>query len=184
MSFFKELKRRNVFRVGIAFTVAAWLLIQVTDIVFPRIGLPDSAVTLVIALLAIGLVPALILTWAFELTPDGIKKEAEVDRTKSITSITGRKLDHAIIGIFKDKNLPVPEIAATLGVEHIVEGSVRRSGEKVSITAQLIAEAVKGCFCGAPFDLDSAPNFKNQIEEAGFGWPPFSPIKYPAKDWC
>ena len=55
MSFFKELKRRNVFRAGIAYTVAAWLLIQVTDIVFPRIGLPDSAVMLVIALLVFGL---------------------------------------------------------------------------------------------------------------------------------
>ena len=54
MSFFEELKRRNVFRVGIAYGVAAWLLIQVSDTVFPRIGLPDSAVTLVIALLAIG----------------------------------------------------------------------------------------------------------------------------------
>ena len=57
MSFFEELKRRNVFRVGIAYAVAAWLLIQVTDIVFPRIGLPDSAVTLVIALLALGFFP-------------------------------------------------------------------------------------------------------------------------------
>jgi hypothetical protein len=57
MSLFKELKRRNVFRVGIAYTVASWLLIQVTDIIFPRIGLPDSAVMLVIALLAIGFIP-------------------------------------------------------------------------------------------------------------------------------
>ena len=75
MSFFKELKRRNVFRVGIAYTVATWLLIQVTDTVFPRIGLPDSAVTLVIALLAIGFIPALIFAWAFEMTPEGIKRE-------------------------------------------------------------------------------------------------------------
>ena len=232
MSLFKELKRRNVFRVGIAYTVATWLLIQVTDTVFPRIGLPDSAVTLVIALLVIGFIPALILAWAFEMTPEGIKREKDVDRDKSITPTTGRKLDRAIIGIlaialaysrirqrfstrvpasqigrnyrpgrhpqppnqlnrtattvqsvavlpftamssgaddsyfadglteeilnslarlpellvtartssfhFKDKNLPVPEIAATLGVDHIVEGSVRRSGERVRITAQLI----------------------------------------------
>jgi adenylate cyclase len=228
MSFIKELKRRNVFRVGIAYTVATWLLIQVTDTVFPRIGLPDSAVTLVIALLAIGFIPALILAWAFEMTPEGIKREKDIDREKSITPTTGRKLDRAIIGIltialayfvfdkfntqglapqtaettvlaapsepveqeattvqsvavlpftamssgeddsyfadglteeilnslarlpellvtartssfhFKDKNLPVPEIAATLGVDHIVEGSVRRSGERVRITAQLI----------------------------------------------
>jgi TolB-like protein len=99
MSFFKELKRRNVVRVGIAYTVATWLLIQVTDTVFPRIGLPESAVTLVIALLFIGFIPALIFAWAFEMTPDGIKREKEVDRTKSITPRTGRKLDRMIIGI-------------------------------------------------------------------------------------
>ena len=99
MSFFKELKRRNVVRVGIAYTVATWLLIQVTDTVFPRIGLPDSAVTLVIALLVIGFIPALILAWAFEMTPEGIKLEKDIDREKSITPTTGRKLDRAIIGI-------------------------------------------------------------------------------------
>src|SRR5210317_1686094 len=99
MNFFEELKRRNVFRVGIAYGVAAWLLIQVTDIVFPRIGLPDTAVTLVIALLAIGFVPALIIAWAFEMTPEGLKRETEVDRTQSITPQTGRKLDRMIIGI-------------------------------------------------------------------------------------
>ena len=99
MSFFNELKRRNVFRVGIAYTVATWLLIQVTDTVFPRIGLPDSAVTLVIALLAIGFIPALIFAWAFEMTPEGIKREKNIDRSKSITPQTGRKLDRMIIGI-------------------------------------------------------------------------------------
>jgi hypothetical protein len=97
MSFFKELKRRNVFRVGIAYTVATWLLIQVTDIVFPRIGLPDSAVTLVIALLIIGFIPALIFAWAFEMTSDGIKPEKEVDRSQSIMPQTARKLDHITI---------------------------------------------------------------------------------------
>src|SRR5210317_1389797 len=99
MSFFNELKRRNVFRVGIAYTVAAWLLIQVTDIVFPRIGLPDSAVTLVIALLGIGFVPALIFAWAFEMTPEGLKRETDVDRAQSITPQTGRKLDRMITGV-------------------------------------------------------------------------------------
>jgi len=239
MSLFNELKRRNVFRVGIAYAVAAWLLIQVTDIVFPRIGLPDSAVMLVIALLAIGFVPALILAWAFEMTPEGIKKEADVDRSRSITPKTGRNLNRMIIAVlalvifsmaaerlwfaghddadietasiaevslpvaepeesnkdegsslntnqesvavlpftamssgeddgyfadglteeilnslarlpellvtartssfhFKGKDLPIPEIAATLGVDHVVEGSVRRSGNQVRITAQLI----------------------------------------------
>ena len=47
----------------------------------------------------------------------------------------------------------------------------------------ILAETVKGCFCGAPFDLEATPNFKKRIEEAGFSWPPHSPIKFPAKDW-
>ncbi len=99
MSFIEELKRRNVFRVGIAYAVVAWLLMQATDLVFPRIGLSESAITLVFALLAIGFVPALIFAWAFELTPEGIKKEKDVDRSQSITQHTGRKLDFTIIGI-------------------------------------------------------------------------------------
>jgi len=99
LSFFNELKRRNVFRVGIAYGVAAWLLIQVADTVFPRIGLSESAVTLVIALLGIGFIPALIFAWAFELTPGGVKRESRVDKSQSITAQTGRKLDRAIIVI-------------------------------------------------------------------------------------
>ncbi len=228
MSFFNELKRRNVFRVGIAYTVTAWLLLQVTDIVFPRIGLPDSAVTLVIALLAIGFIPALIFAWAFEMTPDGIKREKDVDRTQSITPTTGRKLDRSIIMIlalvvawflvdeyyiepqdaglstdsvttsaddttttaadeaksiavlpfvnmsadveneyfsdgiseellnvlvkvstlhvasrtsafyYKGKDIPISQIAKELKVDNILEGSVRKAGNRVRITAQLI----------------------------------------------
>ena len=229
MSFFEELKRRNVVRVGIAYTVATWLLIQVTDTVFPRIGLPDSAVTLVIALLFLGFIPALIFAWAFEMTPDGIKREKEIDRTQSITPKTGRKLDRVIIlvlavvvvwflidkyyfkpgsdvvatesvsvavdpttettstnspqsiavlpfvnmssdvdneyfsdGIseellnvlvkvstlhvasrtsafaYKGKDLPISQIASELKVDNILEGSVRKAGNRVRITAQLI----------------------------------------------
>jgi TolB-like protein/Tfp pilus assembly protein PilF len=231
LSFFEELKRRNVVRVGIAYGVATWLLIQVTDIVFPRIGLPDSAVTLVIALLAIGFIPALIFAWAFEMTPEGIRREADVDRAESITPKTGRKLDRMIISImalviafllldrfylqetpgdtqpevaatstsaprenpaidedvpasvavlpfinmsgdanneyfsdgltetllhmlaqlpelkvaartssfaFKGQNANVSEIADTLGVAHILEGSVQKAGQRVRVTAQLI----------------------------------------------
>jgi hypothetical protein len=97
-SFFTELKRRSVFRVGIAYLVTTWLLIQIADTVFPRIGLPDSAVTLVIALLAIGFIPALILAWAYEMTPEGVRREAEVDRSGA-ASQPGRKLDFAIIAL-------------------------------------------------------------------------------------
>jgi TolB-like protein len=222
MSFFRELKRRNVFRVGIAYVVASWLLMQVTDLVFPRIGLEDSAVTLVFALLGIGFIPALIFAWAFEMTPEGIKKEKDVDRSQSIAQVTGRKLDYSIIAVlivalgyfaydkfvltpaehakametvkaqepeekaksiavlpfvnmsedanneyfsdgiseeilnslakvrelrvagrtssfaFKGQNQDLRQIGDTLGVEHILEGSVRKSGNTVRITAQLI----------------------------------------------
>jgi hypothetical protein len=97
--FYQELKRRNVFRVGLAYVVASWLILQVADVVFPRIGLEDSAITLIIALLAVGFIPALIFAWAYELTAEGIRKEKDVDRSRSIAHSTGRKLDFSIIGI-------------------------------------------------------------------------------------
>jgi hypothetical protein len=99
LSLFKELKRRNVFKVGIAYLVASWLLLQITDILVPILNLPDSAARLVFLLLVIGLIPALIFAWAFELTPEGIKRERDVDRNQSVTSQSGRKPDRVIIGI-------------------------------------------------------------------------------------
>jgi len=227
MSFFEELKRRNVFRVGIAYGVAAWLLIQIADTVFPRIGLSDSAVTLVIALLAIGFVPAIIFAWAFEMTPEGLKRERDVERAESIMPQTGKKLDRVIIlglvavivvmGVerawfagrddaapetvaeepalpaveqaktiavlpfadlsesqdqqwfsdglaeeilnalarapdllvssrtssfaYKGSNTPIAQIASELGVAHVLEGSVRRAGDRIRVTAQLIRAA-------------------------------------------
>ncbi len=218
-SFFEELKRRNVFRVGIAYLVGSWLLLQVIDVVGPIIHLPETVAHYVLFLLAIGIFPALILAWAFEMTLEGG---------------TGQKLDRAIIVIlvlavgflltdkfilqdqaappltvetsageynpvaaethqlaagdaqnsvavlpfvpmsngpdddyfsdglteeiinslaqlpellvtartsafhFKGRNVQVGEIARQLGVDHIVEGSVRRAGEQLRITAQLI----------------------------------------------
>ncbi|HRP87772.1 MAG TPA: hypothetical protein PLS34_09660, partial [Gammaproteobacteria bacterium] len=73
-SLWAELKRRNVVRVAAAYAVIAWLLIEVSDTIFPRLGLPEWTVTLVIALLLLGLPLALFLAWAFELTPDGMKR--------------------------------------------------------------------------------------------------------------
>ncbi len=92
MSFFEELKRRNVFRVGIAYLIVAWLTLQVTDIVVPILELPDVFDRGVLLLLAIGFPFALIFAWAFEMTPEGVKKEKDVDRAVSITQHTGRKL--------------------------------------------------------------------------------------------
>jgi TolB-like protein/Flp pilus assembly protein TadD len=95
----EELKRRNVFRVGIAYLVAAWLLIQVTDVLAPMLSLPDWASRFIFLLLAVGFLPAVIFAWAYELTPEGVRREREVDRSQSITSVTGRKLDFAIIAM-------------------------------------------------------------------------------------
>jgi TolB-like protein/Tfp pilus assembly protein PilF len=97
MSFFAELKRRNVFRVGIAYAVTAWLLIQVSDILLDSIGAPSWVLQTLFVVLAVGFVIALFFAWAFELTPDGVKREKEVDRSQSITPQTGKKLNNAIL---------------------------------------------------------------------------------------
>jgi len=222
MSFFEELKRRNVFRVGIAYGVSAWFILQLADVVLENITAPDWVMQVIMMALAIGFPIVMIFSWAFEMTPDGIKKEKDVDRSDSVTRETGRKLDRVIIGVmavvitflvvdrlilndddstapqttetatvaeeigpsvavlpfinmsgdqeneyfsdgltetllhmlaqlpdlrvaartssfaFKGKDTSIAEIASTLGVAHILEGSVQKSGERVRITAQLI----------------------------------------------
>jgi TolB-like protein/Tfp pilus assembly protein PilF len=210
-SLFHELKRRNVVRVAAAYAVVAWLLIEVSDTIFPRLGLPEWSVTLVIALLALGFPVALLLSWAYELTPAGVKRTEEVPIQQSATKFTGRKLDFVIIGVlvvalgwfawdrfaggggaaaeareasiavlpfvdmsaegdqeyfgdglseeilnllagidglrvsgrtssfaFKGTSTSIPEIGQSLGVAHVLEGSVRRAGEQLRITAQLV----------------------------------------------
>jgi TolB-like protein/cytochrome c-type biogenesis protein CcmH/NrfG len=98
-SFFAELKRRNVYRVGLAYVVASWLLLQVIDVVEPIIGMPDWVAKFVLVVLAVGLPLALVFSWAYEMTPEGLKREKEVDRSASITPQTGRRLDRLIVGI-------------------------------------------------------------------------------------
>ena len=214
MSFFAELKRRNVVRVGIAYVVIGWLLAQVAELAFDVIIAPDWVLRSILVILLLGLPLALFFAWAFELTPEGLMLEKHVDRSQSITAQTGRKLDFVIIGVLVvavglllvDKFLisegvaPVDEIVATeslsiavlpfanmsddsdhfadglseellnlltkvpdlkvsgrtsswvfknhsqdlreigeaLGVNHVLEGSVRRSGSRLRVTAQLI----------------------------------------------
>ena len=99
MSYFADLKRRNVFRVAAAYAVVAWLVIQVVETVFPAFGFGDAAVRIVVIVLVAGFLPVLIFAWVFELTPDGLKKEKDIDRSQSITHATGRKLDFVIIGL-------------------------------------------------------------------------------------
>ncbi len=228
MSFIEELKRRNVLRVGLAYLAVSWLLIQVADTIFPAYGLPASALTILIRILGICFIPAVILAWAFELTPEGLKKDSDVDRSASIAPATGKKLDRAIMVVlvfalgffavdkfvldpardvelveeatrqgrtqalvesygdksivvlpfvnmssdpeqayfsdgiaeellnllakirelrvisrssafsYKGKDIHVTTVAKELNVAHVLEGSVRKSGNKIRITVQLI----------------------------------------------
>lgn len=210
MSLFQELKRRNVVQVGLAYAVVSWVVLQIIDVISPIFDLPIWAPKLVFVILVVGAVPALIFAWAFELTPEGLKKDADVDRAASIASTTGRKLNYVIFaalalaivlllverqsvdrsadtadaksiavlpfvnmtsdpeqeyfsdGIseeilnslaavlelkvagrtssfaFKGRNEDLRAIGDALGVSHILEGSVRKSGDQVRITAQLI----------------------------------------------
>jgi TolB-like protein len=94
-----ELRRRNVFRVAVAYLVTAWLLLQVADVVLEAIEAPAWAMKAVLLLLLLGLPLALVVAWVFELTPEGVKRESDVDRSRSITRQTGRRLDYAIIAI-------------------------------------------------------------------------------------
>ena len=229
MDIFVELKRRNVFRVGVAYLVTAWLLAQVADLALDNFDAPGWVMKTILLVLAIGFPIAIIFAWAFEKTPEGIKLQKDVDRNKSITAVTGQKLDRGIItalglaviflmykvnvedadtaavqisqetsqatagetsqgkvhehsvavlpfvnmssdpeqeyfsdGIaeeilnvlaqvkqlqvaartsafqFKGKNLDIQDIGRQLGVAWVLEGSVRKAGERVRVTAQLI----------------------------------------------
>ena len=228
MPFLDEIKRRNVHRMAGLYLVAAWLVVQVASTVLPAFDLPSWLLRAIITVLAIGLVPALVLAWVFELTPEGLKRESEVIRAESVAPETGRRLDRLLLlvlavalgyfafdkfvlaprreaaqaeaarnegraeslvrsygeksiavlpfadmspamdqayfsdGIaeelsnllsqvpqlrvasrrsaftFKGQDIDIPEIAKRLNVVHILEGSVRKSSNKVRVTAQLI----------------------------------------------
>jgi len=99
MSFFDELKRRNVFKVGIAYIVVAWLMLQVADIILNNIESPAWVFHTILLVLALGFPLICLFAWAFEMTPEGLKREYEVNRTESITHHTSRKLDFMIIGV-------------------------------------------------------------------------------------
>jgi TolB-like protein len=99
VTFIQELKRRNVFRVGIAYAVAAWVLLQVFDVIGEILDLPAWGGKLILTMLVVGFFITLIVAWAYELTPEGVKRESEVDRTQSVTDQTGRKIDRTIIGL-------------------------------------------------------------------------------------
>jgi TolB-like protein/Tfp pilus assembly protein PilF len=97
MSFINELKRRNVFRMGIAYVVVAWVLLQAIDFTLDIISAPNWVMQVFFLAAVVGLPVVLIFSWVFEITPEGIKRESEVDRSLSVTHNTGHKLDRTII---------------------------------------------------------------------------------------
>src|SRR5437763_6713404 len=98
-SFFSELKRRNVIRFAGLYLVGAWLLTQVASTVLPMFGAPDWLPRTVVILLVIGFVPALIFSWVFELTPQGLKRDEDVPPEQSIAPQTGRRMNRMIIAV-------------------------------------------------------------------------------------
>ena len=98
-NFFAELRRRNVYKVAVAYAVVAWLLIQAASILFPTFEAPPWVMKVFVAVLVLGFPVALVFSWAFEITPEGIKRESEVEPNKSISRHTGRKIVALTIGL-------------------------------------------------------------------------------------
>jgi TolB-like protein/Tfp pilus assembly protein PilF len=252
MSLIAELRRRNVFRVGVAYAIVAWLLIEVASVILPTFKAPEWVMQAFTSLVILGFPLTLVIAWAFELTPEGIKRDSAVDPGESVTHHSSRKLDFAIIGLlviavvflvignyvpgeppppveiiaesipaaetamqektiavlpfanmsgdpeqeffsdgiseellnvlakvkglrvtsrtsafaFKGKDISIPKIAAELGVEHVLEGSVRMAGDRVRITAQLIDVKTDSHLFSESYDRDLSDIFAVQDEIA------------------
>jgi len=206
MGLISELRRRNVLRMAVLYGIAAWLIMQVAEVVMDLAKLPDWIGPITLGVLAVGFPIALLFSWFYELTPEGISLEKDVDRADSMTHVTGRRLDFIVISLlcaavilfaydkwwmggppeqsiavlpfvnmsddpgneyfsdgmseeilnllaripdlkvigrtssfkFKGMNEDLRVIGQTLGVTMVLEGSVRKSGERVRITVQLI----------------------------------------------
>ena len=245
-NFFAELKRRNVYKVAVAYAVVAWLLVQIATQVFPFFEIPNWAVRLVVLLLILGFPVALILSWAFEVTPEGIKRESDIDLGRPIKTRTGRRIvgltavlaviaatlfifqlfrskiltttagsvssivstaksvaviplvntsgdpsneyfsdglseeliavlakipDLKVIGrsssfLFKGKSGDSGAIGQKLGVAHLIEGSVRKQGDRVRIVAELINAADGRSIWSETYDRELKDVFAVQEEIA------------------
>ncbi len=204
---FTELKRRKVFQVGVVYVVVGWVLIQVADASFEHLNLPDWTPTLVIGLIILGFPLAIILAWALEVTPEGIRRttsttEPEVAITAANTGASIAVLPFANISgdpeneyfsdglseelltvlsrlpklrvcsrtssfALKGKDMDVRAIANALSVRHVLEGSVRRAGERVRITAQLIDAVADSHVWSETYDREIEDIFAVQDEIAG-----------------
>ena len=134
MSLIKELKRRNVIRVGILYLVAAWLLLQLTDVLSSLLSVPESAGSIVVLLLILGFFPVVIFAWVYEMTPDGLKREVDIDRSQSVTPETGKKINTVIVvllvlaigGMIADRLIPETSVDSETVDAAVVEAPVFR----------------------------------------------------------
>jgi TolB-like protein len=143
LQLFQELQHRNVFRVAIGYIVSSWLLVQVADLVLENIGSPDWVMQTIMLLLVLGFPVVVFFSWAYEVTPEGIKRESEIDRTQSIRHHTGRKLDRAIVAVLVlalgyfayDKFVLAPQRASEL-----IEGLKQAATEQAVVATEVPAE--------------------------------------------
>src|ERR1700676_3404078 len=138
-SFFSELKRRNVYKAAVAYAVVAWLIVQVATQVFPFFDVPNWAIRLVVIILVLGFPAAMIFSWAFEITPEGIKRESEIDANESIAPRTGRKL------------IAITAVLAVAAAGLFVFQKVKQTGSGTSSTTALPAIVAKS-IAVLPFD--------------------------------
>jgi TolB-like protein len=234
MGLVSELRRRNVFRMAALYVVAAWLIMQVAGVIMDLAKLPDWIGPTTLILLAVGFPIAVIVSWFYEITPEGISLEKDVERGESITHVTGRRLDFLVISLlcaavilfaydkwwmpgppeksiavlpfenmsadpeqeyfsdgisedllnllaqvpelrvisrssaftFKGKDVAVPTVAKQLNVAYVLEGSVRRDGNRVRITAQLIEASSDSHLWSESYDRELDDVFAVQEEIA------------------
>src|SRR5438552_5935451 len=98
-NFFAELKRRNVYKVAVGYAVVGWLLIQITTQVFPFFEIPNWGVRLIVLLIVVGFPIALVIAWAFEMTPEDMKRTENISPNESLPQWSGRKFAVFITGM-------------------------------------------------------------------------------------
>jgi TolB-like protein len=138
MSFWEELRRRNVVKVGLAYLVVAWLLVQVVDVVLPMFDAPDWVGQTITFVLALCFPIVLIIAWAFEITPEGIKQTQHVPREESITHLTGQKLNYIVTGLL------VLAVAFMAVDNYVLEGSGEPVAEQPVTTPSEAAAEIPG----------------------------------------
>ncbi len=99
MALVGELRRRNIFKVSLAYMIVSWIIVQVADVILPTFQAPDWVMQVLVLFLILAFPVAVLLAWAFELTPQGLKPTSDVDKTQSITVETGQKLNHVVIAL-------------------------------------------------------------------------------------